>query len=424
MNADPCTTMHRIITILLSGVGSLSIAHAQNCLPQGIAFNLQSEVNAFPINHPGCTQIDGFLKIGPSNDGFAGGITDLTPLSQITSVGGYLLVEFTLGLESLDGLDNLASVGGYVRLDENDNLADITALSNLTTVGGLLEVRLNQSLTSLEGLGSLSSTGGNVSIRLNDELTDLQGLEGLVDVGGAVAVEGNTALQSMNGLAPQSVGAAFWVKGNPQLTDLKAASGLTSIGGAINLQDNAALASLEDLAGVTALGGYLRVQDCSLLTDLSPLQNIDPTTITQLLLQDLPGVSDCALGNICAYLGLPDAQPTIANNAAGCASVAEVEAACASTSIADATAAAGLAVQLFPNPSLGVVHLQGSWQPPVDLRVYDPAGRTVHQERVTAATGAAHTLHLAHLLPGAYLLQVQGDKGIATARLIIERSHP
>lgn len=420
MNEKPCTTMHRIITLLLAGVGSLSIAHAQNCLPQGITFNLQSEVNAFPINHPGCTQIDGFLKIGPSNDGFAGGITDLSPLSQITSVGGYLLVEFTLGLETLDGLDNLTSVGGYVKLNSNDNLADITALSNLTTVGGLLEVRLNPALSTLEGLGSVSSTGGNVVVHLNDGLTDLQGLEGLVDVGGAVSVEGNPALQSMNGLAPQSVGAAFWVKGNPQLTDLSAASGLTSIGGALNLQDNAALASLEDLAGITALGGYLRVQDCPLLTDLSPLQNIDPTTITQLLLQDLPGVSDCALANICAYLALQDAQPTIANNASGCASVAEVEAACATTSIADPTVASAMALQLFPNPSAGIVQVQADVAGSVQLRVMDLAGRTVHEERSTAGTGWRHTLHLGHLRPGGYLLQVQSEQGIATARLIIE----
>ncbi|MEZ4758081.1 MAG: T9SS type A sorting domain-containing protein [Flavobacteriales bacterium] len=415
-----CTAMLRISALLLIGIGSVPIAHPQNCLPQGITFNLQSEVDAFPTTYPGCAQIDGFLRIGPSNDGFGGGITDLTPLSQITSVGGYLLVEFTIGLGSLDGLDNLASVGGYLKLNVNDNLSDITALSNLTTVGGLLEVRQNPVLTSLEGLASVSTTGGNVRVQFNDGLTDLQGLEGLVDVGGAVSVEGNSSLQSMNGLAPQSVGAGFWVKNNPQLMDLSAASGLTSIGGFLNVQDNASLPSLEDLASVTALGGYLRVQNCPLITDLTPLANIDPASIGQLLLQDLPGVSDCALANICAYLALPDAQPTIANNASGCASVAEVEAACSTTSITDPTVASAMALQLFPNPSNGIVQLQAAVQGPVLLRVYDPAGRAVHSERSSAGAGCVHTLHLAHLLPGCYLLQVQSDQDIATERLIIE----
>lgn len=412
--------MERTLPILACLLGFASLAQAQNCLPQGITFNTQAQVNAFPTTYPGCTQIDGFLHIGPSNDAGAGGITDLTPLAQITSVGGYLTVEFTIGLETLDGLDNLTSVGGYLQMYANDNLADITALSNLTTVGGLLEVRLNPSLTSLEGLGSVSSTGGNLIVRLNDGLTDLQGLEGLVDVGGAVTVEGNPALQSMNGLAPQSVGAAFWVKDNPQLTDLSAASGLTSIGGALNLQDNAALASLQELAGLTALGGYLRIQNCPLVTDLSPLANIDPATITQLVLQDLPGVSDCAMASVCGFLALPGAQATIANNAGACASVAEVEAACTTTSIAGATAHAAPAVQLFPNPSGGRVQLHAFLQGPVELRVYDAAGRAVHRERLTAGAGWTHTLHLAHLLPGGYLLHLQSDHGIATARLMIE----
>lgn len=409
--------MHRIITLLLAGAGSLSITHAQNCLPQGISFNLQSEVNAFPANHPGCTQIDGFLTIGASNDGSAGGITDLTPLSQITSVGGDLLVEFALGLESLDGLDNLASVGGDVRLNSNDNLADLTALANLTTVGGLLEVRLNQSLTSLEGLGSLSSTGGNVSIRLNDGLTDLQGLEGLVDVGGAVSVEANPALQSMNGLAPQSVGAAFWVKGNPQLTDLSAASGLTSIGGALNLQDNTALASLEDLAGVTALGGYLRVQNSPLITDLSPLQNIDPTTITQLLLQDLPGVSSCALANICTYLGLPDAEPTIADNGAGCASVAEVEAACASVGVEAIAGHAGT-LRVFPNPATAQIAVEVQEPGVVHYRITDVMGRELSGGVLAHHSGPARMLDVAELPQGTYLLEVRGAHGVSVARFI------
>lgn len=390
---------------------------AQNCLPQGITLNQQWEVNAFPNNYPGCTHIDGFLKIGPSNDGFAGGITDLTPLSQITSVGGYLLVEFTLGLESLDGLDNLTSVGGYVRLDENDNLADLTALSNLTTVGGLLEVRLNQSLTNLEGLGSLSSTGGNVSIRLNGWLTDLQGLEGLVDVGGAVGVESNSALQSMNGFAPQSVGAAFWVKGNPQLTDLSAASGLTSIGGALNLQDNAALASLEDLSGITALGGYLRVQDCPLITDLSPLQHIDPTTITQLLLQDLPGVSSCALASICTYLGLPDAEPTIADNGAGCASVAEVEAACSSVGV-EAVSNTVATVRIFPNPATTHITVEVDEPGVVYCRIMDVMGREMMRVAIVTEGGPLRSLDVTMLPPGTYIMEIVNAAGGSPARFI------
>ncbi|HRD52669.1 MAG TPA: T9SS type A sorting domain-containing protein [Flavobacteriales bacterium] len=411
--------MQRIIAYLFVSFGSFSIAQAQNCLPQGITLNQQWEVNAFPNNYPGCTQIQGYLKIGPSNDASAGGITDLTPLSQITSVGGYLMVEATLGLEELTGLDNLTSVGGYAKFNMNDYLSDISALSNLTTVGGYLEVRLNPVLSSLTGLGSVTSTGGNLVVHLNSSLTDLQGLEGLVDIGGGCSIENNPSLVSMNGLAPSSVGVAFWVKGNPLLTDLSAASGLTSIGGWLNLQDNASLPSLQELSGVTALGGYLRVQNCPLITDLSPLQNIDPTTITQLLFQDLPGVSDCALENICTYLGLPNAQPTIANNAAGCASVAEVEAACSSVGMDDIVSSAGT-LRLFPNPARELITIELSDPGMRYYRILDVMGREVMSRALANDGGPIRMLDVAALPQGTYLLEVGGTNGSAMSRFIKE----
>jgi len=410
--------MERTLLIIAGLLGVVSLAHTQSCLPQGITFNLQSEVNAFPNNHPGCTQIQGFLKIGPSNDASAGGITDLTPLSQITSVGGYLLVEATLGLQELTGLENLTSVGGYVKINMNDFLLDISALSNLSTVGGYLEVRLNPDLISLEGLGSVTSTGGNLVVHLNSGLTDLQGLGSLADIGGGCSIENNSGLVSMNGLSPASVGTAFWVKGNPLLADLSAASGLTSIGGLLNIQDNASLASLEGLSGITALGGYLRVQNCPLITDLSPLANIDPTTINQLLFEDLPGVSDCALENVCAYLALPSAQPTIANNASGCASVAEVEAACSTTSIADAVRVSGMAMQVFPNPSEGIVHVKFDRQGAMLFRVFDMSGRIVHEERLVATGTSTQAIDLSNLGTGIYTLRLDHPTGSFTSSLV------
>lgn len=409
--------MQHIIALLLVSTASLSMAYGQSCLPEGIQFGTPWMLDAFVNDHPGCTHIEGSVTISGSTDP----ITDLTQLSQITSIGGDLVIQYCLDLETLVGLDNITSVGGDLIIENNMLLSDLSALENVTSVGGDLELLLNGDLTSLTGLGSVAAIGGRLSIRSCNGLTDLQGLEGLASIGNGLTVESNNGLVSLNGLGPvNALGGALWLKENPLLADLSAVSGLTSVGAQLNLQDNASLASLEGLSSITALGGYLRVQDCPLLTDLSPLQTIDPTTITQLLFQDLPGVSNCALDNICAYLALPDAQPTIANNASGCASVAEVEAACSTTSIADPTVASAMALQLFPNPSAGIVQLQADVAGSVQLRVMDLAGRAVHEERSTAGAGWRHTLHLGHLWPGGYLLQVQSEQGIATARLIIE----
>jgi len=33
--------------------------HTQSCLPDGIEFNSQADINNFPTNYPGCTVIEG-----------------------------------------------------------------------------------------------------------------------------------------------------------------------------------------------------------------------------------------------------------------------------------------------------------------------------------------------------------------------------
>ncbi len=432
--------MRRHFALLACTIGIASLAHAQNCLPQGITFHFQYEVNAFPNNYPGCTNVQGLLQIGLSQDGSSDGIFDLSPLSQLTSVGGKLFIYYTYGLQNLTGLHNLTTVGGDLRIDNAYGLTDISALGNVTSIGGTLELRQNYGLSSLSGLGSVASIGGDLLVSGNgltsldglgpvtatggklsiseSAITDLQGLEGFVDIGGALSLDGNSSLVSMDGLAPSSVGAAFWIRNNPMLTDLSAATGLTMIGAALNIQNNSSLSSLEELSGITALGGFLRVQDMPLLTDLSPLAGIDPESITQLRLQGLPGVSDCAIASICGFLTRPDNAAAILDNAAGCASVTEVEAACLTTSILDHGSFTGQAVRIFPNPSSGVFHLQAAVQGSIQLNVYDLAGRTVHSESTSASAGCTHTLELEHLLPGAYTLELVDTEGRSNARLI------
>ena len=63
---------------------SLTSLLAQPCLPQGITFNTQEQIDNFQTNHPNCTEIEGGVKI-EGND-----ITNLDGLNVITSIGEYL----------------------------------------------------------------------------------------------------------------------------------------------------------------------------------------------------------------------------------------------------------------------------------------------------------------------------------------------
>lgn len=429
--------MKRHFALLACTIGIASLAHAQNCPTQALVFHYQWDVDEFATNYPSCTQLPGSLQIGLSQDGQHDGIFDLSSLSQLTSVGGDLAIYWTYGLQSLNGLNNLTSVGGDLRIDNAYGLADISALGNVTSIGGTLEIHQTgslsslsglgsvafiggsllveaNSLTSLHGLGPVAATGGKLSIR-ESLITDLQGLEGIVDIGGHLSLDANNSLVSMNGLAPSSVGGGLAVRNCPLLTDLSAATGLTSLGMYLNIQNNPSLSSLEELSGITSLGGYLRVQGSPLLTDISPVAGIDPASITQLRLEDLPGVSDCALASICGFLTRLDPDVVITNNAAGCASVAEVEAACGVTSIANVQS---MAFDLFPNPTDGMVTIRGKFDGNSVVHVLDCAGRSVHEERVSAATEGSHTIDFSHLPPGVYTLRIQHGQSFSTTSLL------
>ena len=79
------------------------------------------------------------------------------------------------------------SVTGYLKISGSD-IVDLSPLSTLTSVGGYLGIRSNSSLTSLDGLSALTSVGGDMFVYYNDVLTNLDGLSALSSVGGDLVV--------------------------------------------------------------------------------------------------------------------------------------------------------------------------------------------------------------------------------------------
>ena len=74
-----------LVLLILLVWTSANSAKAQSCLPNGITFNSQAQIDAFATNYPGCTEILGKVSISESS---AGNIVNLNGLSQITSMGG------------------------------------------------------------------------------------------------------------------------------------------------------------------------------------------------------------------------------------------------------------------------------------------------------------------------------------------------
>ncbi len=158
-------TLLFVLAFIIQGLG-----YSQPCLPNGITFTSQEEINNFQTNHPNCTEIEGTVQI-MGND-----IINLNGLSVLTAIGGYLLINYNAALTSLTGLDNVTSIGGDLEIGYNAALTSLTGLDNVTSIGGTLGIGYNAALTSLTGLDNVTSIGGNLGIYENAALTSLTGL--------------------------------------------------------------------------------------------------------------------------------------------------------------------------------------------------------------------------------------------------------
>ena len=148
--------------ILLFALFIVNGTMAQDCLPEGITFTTQAQIDDFQTNYPNCNQIWGDMTIMGSN------------------------------ITNLNGLSNLNSIGGTLSINNNDILTNLSGLNSLVSIGGSLFIGGysggNPSLASLSGLNSLLSISGNLTINSNDVLTNLSGLNALSGIGGSVII--------------------------------------------------------------------------------------------------------------------------------------------------------------------------------------------------------------------------------------------
>ncbi len=206
------TTFRGVLTTLLLFLFSFSQLQAQ-CPPGDVTFTTQAQLNQFILDYPGCTIFPDNVTIGGPD------ITDLSPLQNLTSIGGLLQISNNSALTSLSGLENLTSIGGYLYIGFNSALTSLSGLENLTSIGGFLEISNNSALTSLSGLENLTSIGGYLYIGFNSTLTSLSGLENLTSIGGDLSIGYNSALTSLSGLEninPASI-TALYIVSNPNL---------------------------------------------------------------------------------------------------------------------------------------------------------------------------------------------------------------
>jgi len=143
-----------------------------SCLPTGIVFSSQEEIDHFQVNHPTCNEVIGDVIINGTD------ISNLMGLSILTSIGGNLTI-YNTSLTDLTGLENIAFIGGdfsigmdFMGCHGNNSLTSLIGMDSLTTVGGSLNIRCNEILADLSGIEQLNSIAGDLSIQDNPALTN------------------------------------------------------------------------------------------------------------------------------------------------------------------------------------------------------------------------------------------------------------
>ncbi|MBL7798773.1 MAG: DUF11 domain-containing protein [Saprospiraceae bacterium] len=236
--------MKNLLAFALFAIFNPFAALAQ-CPWGGIDFTSQEEVNNFKANYPGCTWIEGNVRIISST------VSNLDSLHEITTITGDLFLHGNIWLQNLEGLRNLDSLGGSLSIGGNEQLYSISGLANLTTIGGGMGISANPSLTSLDGLQNITTLGGGFDLSWQGFVTDFSPLSNLTSIGGG-----------------------FSLQYLPQLTDLSVFSNLETIGGEMILQYNTALGSLNGLQGLDSLPQGCKILNSPNLTSLQGLNNV------------------------------------------------------------------------------------------------------------------------------------------------------
>jgi hypothetical protein len=447
-----------ILIFILSQLMVLS----QPCLPEGITFTSQAQIDSFQINYPGCADIEGSVFIlgdditnlnglsvlnsiggdfevqyqiylinlaGLEGLSSVGGnfyientaaLASISELESLTSIGGDIYIVNNNALTSLEGLEGLGSISGYLGISSNYALTSLSGLENVTSISGGLGIQSNDALTGLSGLENVTSIGGDLMIRFNDEFANLVDLGGITSIEGALVIESNDVLTSLTGLEGiTSLGGDLYINNNPSLVNLKGLEGIKSIGEDLIIESNDALTSIMELEAVNSIEAYLNVRFNNSLTSLTGLDNIDASSIMHLYIDYNPLLSTCEVQSICDYLASPNGETSISGNAPGCTTIEEVDSICNHLIIQEQIIDDFCTVS--PNPFANSTTLSFRLSKPenVQFTVYNVQSQIVFRMQERQDRGEQKIQWNAEGLPaGMYYFRIQAGETVGGGKII------
>jgi hypothetical protein len=140
-------------------------APGPTCPAGDVTLSNQTEVDDFVTQYPTCNTIDGNLTI-------TGNVSDISGLTNLTTINGNLNVSSTTVLTALTGLNNVATVNGNVTISANTALTSLNGFSNLANFSGNITINANNNLNDISALANVPYTIVNgLSINNNSNLS-------------------------------------------------------------------------------------------------------------------------------------------------------------------------------------------------------------------------------------------------------------
>ena len=342
----------------------------------------------------------------------------------------YIYIQNNESLQSLDGLTNFQPTEN-VSITNNNSIVNLEGLSGLGFTR-YLTIKDNSSLTSISGLGISLHVSFDFIIENNVSLVT-------IDIANPIGISfliinDNTNLEYINGASfvpyndpmvvisnnPQlEVIAPFGntnglyryeIHNNDSLPNLGFLEGHTQLEG-LKITDNDALTSFEGFNIETILVAFdLIIEDNDVLNNIIDMQIVDLSPLNELRIKNNPNLSICDAPSICNYLE-QGGSSIIENNAVGCNSIAEVEAACLlSVSEVDLYTS----ISLYPNPVSEIIQIQAS------------EGITIQKMTLFSILGqllestSEKSINVSSLSEGIYLLEITTDQGILSKKIVKE----
>jgi len=214
---------------------------------------LDSQEDVNQLGALGCFPILGDLTITGDE------VVDLTPLQDLTSIGGNLTIEFTPNLSNLDGLHHLQYLGGDLTLYAV-GISNLDDLSDLTFIGGGLLFRQSGNFSSVAGLPAMEAY--DFVVIENCPVNSLQGLES-VDT---VRNEWRMSLVDLS-MAPTSLDLKH-IGGNFQMQfclvdDYNIFDQLEYVGGDFDIRGFGNIETFDDFLNLKTIGGKIELQRTS-----------------------------------------------------------------------------------------------------------------------------------------------------------------